>query len=231
MTRSDLTDITLVLDRSGSMQSVRDATIEAFNGFITSQRTGAGAARVTMIQFDDQYEVLYRDQPIAQAPLLTDKTFLPRGSTALLDAMGRAMIETGVRLRETPEAERPGTVLFVTLTDGEENSSHSFNSTRINSMIAEQRDKYAWQFVFLAANQDAIATAAQLGIGRDQALTMAASPAGMRGSMDAFNGKMHQMRASRASGNVEAELIFDDDDRAAAIPETPPTPKKGRKEK
>ncbi len=231
MTRPDLTDITLVLDRSGSMQSVRDATIEAFNGFITSQRTGAGAARVTMIQFDDQYEVLYRDQPIDQASLLTDQTFLPRGSTALLDALGRAMVEAGVRLRETPEAERPGTVLFVTLTDGEENSSHSFNAAQINSMIAEQRDKYAWQFVFLAANQDAIATAAQLGIGHDQALTMAASPAGMHGTMNALNDKMHQMRASKAAGHADAELLFDEEDRVAAAPEAPPATKQGRKGK
>lgn len=216
MTRADFTDITLVLDRSGSMNTVKAATIEAFNGFLNSQRTGAGEARMTLVQFDDQFEVVFQAQPLDKAPELTNETFQPRGSTALLDAMGKTMVATGQRLSDMPEAERPGAVLFVTLTDGEENASHEYDLTRINAMIAEQRDKYSWQFVFLAANQDAIATAAKMGIGAGQSLTMSASPAGVAASLAALDRHTHSARAARAAGVMPAAFAFDESDRRSA---------------
>ena len=194
MSRHDLTDISFVLDRSGSMNSIKAATVEAFNGFLTSQRTGTGTAQVTLVQFDDQYDVIYQAHPIQKTPLLTDQTYQPRGSTALLDAMGRTIIATGERLRKLSENERPGSVVFVTLTDGYENASREYTLQRINEMIREQRDKYAWQFIFLGANQDAIATAAQMGVSAGQAMTFSASPEGTRGCLSAFDGKMHKMR-------------------------------------
>ncbi|WP_339747608.1 hypothetical protein [uncultured Rubinisphaera sp.] len=92
-------------------------------------------------------------------------------------------MRTDQRLAAIPEAERPGTVLFVTLTDGEENSSSEYNLHRINEMITEQREKYSWQFLFLAANQDAIATVSQFGIGAGQAMTFGASEQGLAGTM------------------------------------------------
>jgi hypothetical protein len=218
MARPDLTDITLVLDRSGSMASVKDATIEAFNGFLQSQRGGAGTAQMTLVQFDDQYEPLYTARPLVAAPLLNDQTFVPRGCTALLDAMGRTIVCTGKRLREMPEADRPGTVLFVTLTDGLENASREYTLEKINAMIAEQRDKYSWQFIFLAANQDAIAAAARMGIGAAQALTYSHSTAGIQGCLNAFGGKLHALRKRMFDGEPEQELEFDEADRDAAHP-------------
>jgi len=219
MTRADLTDITMVLDRSGSMSSMKAATIEAFNSFLKSQRTGAGEGRMSLIQFDDQYEVVYQAQPLSLASELTNETFVPRGSTALLDAMGKAMVSTGRRFSSMPEHERPGTVLFVTLTDGEENASHEYDLPKINTMISEQRDKYAWQFIFLAANQDAIATAAKMGISSSHAMTMAASPEGMAASMASVNRHMHDVRFRRAAGAESADFAFEEADRAAANPD------------
>lgn len=216
MSRPDLTDITFVLDRSGSMQTIKAATIEAFNGFVTSQRTGAGTAQMTTVQFDDQYEVLYQTKPIHKAPLLTDRSYQPRASTALLDAMGRTIVSTGDRLRKLSESQRPGTVVFVTLTDGYENASREYTLQRVNEMIREQRDKYAWQFIFLGANQDAIATAARMGVDAGQAMTFSASPKGTMGCLGAFDGKMHAMRAARARGECDAIVEFDQADREAA---------------
>ncbi len=215
MTCADLTDITLVLDRSGSMESIKTATIEAFNGFVRSQLHGIGNVRLTLVQFDDQYEVVYEAVPLPEAPLLTDDTFLPRGSTALLDALGRTINATGERLRKMPEMERPGNVVFVTLTDGEENSSHRFNMTTINSMISHQQATYNWHFLFLGANQDAIATAANLGIGAGDALTLAASPVGVQASMNAVGRKMRSLRA----GAPAASLDFTESERSSAMPE------------
>lgn len=215
MPRPTLTDITLVLDRSGSMGSIKQATMEAFNGFLTSQKSGTGDAWMTLVQFDDQYDMVYEGIPIAHAPPLTDATYQPRGSTALLDAMGRTIVATGERLRALPEDQRPGTVVFVTLTDGLENASRQYSLHLINELICQQRDVYSWQFVFLGANQDAIATAAQMGIGAAQAMTYNASKGGTLGAYGSLDRQLHQVRKRSAKGD-KCDLAFDADDRKAA---------------
>ena len=220
MTRADLTDITFVLDRSGSMQSIKSATIESFNSFVHSQRTGDGTAQMSLVQFDDHYEPNYQAIPIEKTPDLNEVTYVPRASTALLDAMGRTIQLTGERLRDLPENERPGTVVFVTLTDGYENASREYTLQRVNDMIREQRDKYSWQFIFLGANQDAIATAAKLGMGAGQSMTFAASPEGTHGALHAFDIKMHMMRTSKSLGLADAIVEFDEADRNAAAGES-----------
>ena len=132
-------DITVVLDRSGSMEAVADDTIGGFNHFVKDQREEAGSACLTLVQFDTEYEFVHRALPIAEVPRLTRQTFRPRGGTALLDALGRSINETGARLAAMPEAERPGRVVFVVLTDGEENSSREFHAAKVGQMIAHQR--------------------------------------------------------------------------------------------
>lgn len=217
MPRADYTDITLVLDRSGSMNTVKDATIEAFNGFLTTQRAGEGFATVSLVQFDDQYEVVFPARPVLLAPELTPQTYQPRGSTALLDAMGRTILETAARIAAMPEEARPGSVLFATLTDGFENASREFTMARINELIADHRDRLGWQFIFLAANQDAIATAAGMGIGPQAALSFAASPMGAAECFRALGDKMNVHRKARAAGLTKAIFEFDEGDRAAAV--------------
>lgn len=217
MPRTDLTDITFVLDRSGSMQSIKNVTIEAFNGFLHSQRTGAGTAQMTLVQFDDQFELVYGAIPMQHAPELTDATFQPRASTALVDAIGRTIKATADRLQRLTPEQRPGTVVFVTLTDGYENASHEYTLQRVNEMIREQRDKEAWQFIFLGANQDAIATAAQMGVAAGQAMTFSASESGTRGVWGAISSKLHRVRAACAKGGPGVPLEFDADDRRASL--------------
>ena len=216
MPRLDLTDITFVLDRSGSMQSIKAATIEAFNGFLNSQKTGVGAARMTLVQFDDQYELLYQGIRVADAPDLTEQSYVPRNSTALLDAIGRTIVATGERFRQLPERGRPGTVIFVTLTDGHENASQEYTLRKINGMVREQREKYAWQFLFLGANQDAIATAAEMGVGAGQSMTFTSSASGTLGCINALDRKLHRMRETRSRGVSGTMVEFDDADRNAA---------------
>jgi hypothetical protein len=216
MTRPDFTDITLVLDRSGSMGVIKEATIEAFNGFLASQRTGVGIAHMTLIQFDEQYEPICRGLPLESVASLTGETYQPRGSTALLDAMGRAIGETGDRLRDMPEHERPGTVLFVTLTDGQENASRQFTLHQINDLISRQRDTYRWEFVFLAANQDAIAAASQMGIGASHAMTFSHSNGGTVACFDALDSQVHRLRKARSKGETSAKVAFTQSERDAA---------------
>lgn len=206
--KADYTDISIVLDRSGSMDSIRQDTIGSFNTFLRDQKTVPGQATITLVQFDDRYETVYRAINLNDAPELTLQTYVPRGSTGLLDAIGRTIDETGQRLAAMPEAERPENVIFVILTDGEENSSHQYSPERINEMICHQRDVYSWQFVFLGANQDAIMTASQLGIASGQALTFAASPAGAQAVMASVGKHVKAQRMKLAD-----KIVFDDEDR------------------
>jgi uncharacterized protein YegL len=206
--KTDYTDISIVLDRSGSMESIRQDAIGSFNVFLQDQKTVPREATITLVQFDDQFEVVYRAIALNEAPNLTPQTFVPRGSTALLDAIGRTIDETGQRLASLPEADRPESVIFVILTDGEENSSRHYSTARINDLIHHQRDVYNWQFVFLGANQDAIMTASRLGIASAQAMTFAASPVGAKAAMGAVSKHLKQRRMK-----LEASIAFDDEDR------------------
>lgn len=212
--RDDYTDITLVLDRSGSMASVLTDTIGGFNTFVEAQRREkTGIAKLTLVQFSTGYDQTYTARDIAEAPLLDLLTYQPYGATALLDAMGRAMHETGRRLEALPWRERPGKVLFVTLTDGEENSSVIHRWDTINSMIEHQRDCYQWDFVFLGANQDAIASAAKMGIRAGKTMTYAANSVG---TQSAFNSVSNYVSGARGmSVDNLAEATFTASDRKA----------------
>ena len=159
--RSDLTDITLVVDRSGSMQQVREDAEGGVNSFIAEQTKEPGEALLTLVQFDTEYEFLHKGVPISQVPRYE---LVPRGMTALLDAVGRAINETGERLAKMDEADRPGLVVFVVMTDGLENSSKEFSKATIKEMIERQQQQYNWHFTFLGANQDAFAEAGGMGI-------------------------------------------------------------------
>jgi len=159
--RKDLTDITVVLDRSGSMDSCRKDMEGGLNQFVEDQKNAVGDARFTLVQFDTVYEIVHNGLPIKEVGKLK---FEPRGGTALLDAVGRAINETGARLKALPESERPGLVTFLIITDGEENSSREFKLEKIKEMITHQQEKYDWKFSFLGANQDAFATGNSMGI-------------------------------------------------------------------
>lgn len=159
--RSDLTDITLVIDRSGSMESIRDDAQGGVNAFLAEQAKQPGEALLTLVQFDTEYEFLHKGVPIQQAPAYE---LHPRGGTALLDAVGRAINETGERLAKMAEQDRPGLVIFVIVTDGHENSSREFSKTQIKEMIQRQQNVYRWHFTFLGADQNAFAEAGGMGI-------------------------------------------------------------------
>src|SRR6476620_7328202 len=125
------TDVTVILDRSGSMEAIASDVIGGFNQFLAEQQRHPGDCRLTLVQFDDRYEVLYLARPIADAARLTADTFEPRGSTALLDAIGRTIDATGARLAALPEAERPNRVLLAIVTDGQENASVHYTRDRV----------------------------------------------------------------------------------------------------
>jgi Mg-chelatase subunit ChlD len=195
--RSDLTDITLVVDRSGSMQEIRSDAEGGVRAFIEKQAKEPGEALLTIVQFDTEYEFVCKGIPIAQAP---EFELVPRGSTALLDAIGRAMIETGQRLEAMAEQDRPGLVIFVVMTDGQENASTEFTSARIKEMTQLQQETYNWHFTFLGADQDSFAEAQQMGIA-DRG-TADFSKEKVMAAYDATHAKVARMRKQRFANDT-----------------------------
>lgn len=203
------TDITIILDRSGSMSSVKDDTIGGFNNFLSEQQKIEGEAVLSLVQFDDQYETVYLDKDINSAAKLTDATFQPRGMTALFDAVGRTINSVGARLSALTESERPDKVLLVIMTDGFENSSREFNAAKVGEMIKHQRDVYNWQFMFIGANQDAVLSAQEINIPAAAAITYAANEKGTRVAYSMMAQKIGKFRVS----NDAAALQIDESDR------------------
>ncbi len=163
MTKENRTDITFILDRSGSMSGSETDTIGGFNEFIKKQKEVKGKCRVTTVLFDNQYEFLNKGTKLKNVPELTDKQYFVRGSTALYDAMGKAIGEAKDRFSKLDKNKRPTHVLFVVITDGGENSSQEINLSQLQSLIKEQQDN-DWDFVFLGADLDAFQAYGNLGL-------------------------------------------------------------------
>jgi hypothetical protein len=164
--KDDYTHISVILDRTGSMETIRDDTIGGFNIFLEDQKGQPGHATLTLVQFDseDPYEVIHDFKPIAEIPPLTRETFVPRASTPLLDAMGRGINDLEKRIGDLPESDRPAKVIMAVVTDGQENASSEFRHEDIKRMLKERTEKDGWQFVFLSAGLDAIEDAKAIGI-------------------------------------------------------------------
>ena len=195
--RADLTEIAFVLDRSGSMNPIAADAIGGFNTFLASQQALPGEARLTLVLFDHEYLVVHDNVAIRQVPPLDAKTFVPRGMTALLDAVGRTIDDVGVRLAATPEEQRPAKVIVAILTDGQENASRDYTFSRVAGMIKHQQEKYSWEFLFLAANQDAIAAAGALSIGAKDAIAFQATGQGIRNANAQLNERVTLSRSRK----------------------------------
>jgi hypothetical protein len=176
--KKGLCEIICVVDRSGSMGSIREDAIGAFNTYLEGQQKSPAEILLTYAQFDDVYEVVHNGKAIKDVPKLTHETYVPRGSTALLDAVGKTIDTVGARLAATLDGERPERVLFVIITDGGENSSREYTRKQVFDKISHQRDTYKWEFVFLAAGQDAFDEAQAIGILKGQVHVYAAMNAG-----------------------------------------------------
>jgi hypothetical protein len=151
-------ELICIIDRSGAMESIRGDAIGGFNAFIKEQKKQREPTRVTLELFDDQFVRVYKAMPIDETAQLDCETFVPRGSTALLDAIGRSLANAYVRINSLAKADRPKSVVVTILTDGQENSSVEFGYHSISELIAKRRTEGKWEFVFLGANQDSIAT-------------------------------------------------------------------------
>lgn len=197
------------------MLSCVDATREGVNTFLHKQKEAPGEATMTLVQFDDVYELNYNFVPVSQVPYLTRESYCPRGSTALYDAIGKCITETGARLALMPEAERPFRVLVVIQTDGFENASREYTSEQINQMVTHQQQQYKWDFLFLGANQNAVLVGGALGISASNSLTY--DTRNSKGIISTVADKAVLYRSSPTHAGATLCCSFSDDDRVAAV--------------
>lgn len=167
MTNQNFTSINIVLDRSGSMTKLSNETITGFNKFLADQKALDGKATITLATFASDYKLVHDFVPLESVSDLTLESYKTGGYTALLSALSQTIDKTGEKLSNMPEEERPGKVLFVVITDGQENFSHNISTItreKVFEKINHQSDKYSWNFVFLGCDQTQISDAMKLGM-------------------------------------------------------------------
>ena len=214
MTRSDLTHLYVLLDRSGSMQSIKSDIVGGFDAFVAEQRSATGECRMTLARFDNEYEQVFADLPIAQVgPLVLE----PRGSTALLDSMGRLVVDAGARLAGLPEHERPGTVVVAVMTDGFENASREWTHASIKALVDQQTKDYGWQFLYMGADQDAVEVGQGLGIAADHAMTWSRGSA--KAAMGATSAMVADLRRARVANPAAGMRAYTEQERSEATAE------------
>lgn len=170
MSNPNLTWLVFLLDRSGSMQSIKSDVVGGFDAFVAQQRTGEGQCTVTLAQFDDEYEVVYHDIPLKQVPELA---LCPRGRTALHDSMGKLITDTAAEIAALAEDDRPGSVIVAIMTDGLENASREWRAAGIKALVEQQTNEHGWEFLYMGADQDAVEVGRGLGVKDGQAVTYA----------------------------------------------------------
>ncbi|MBT2639678.1 vWA domain-containing protein [Bacillus sp. ISL-39] len=176
--KNNLTEIIFLLDRSGSMAGLEGDTVGGFNSFVKKQTELEGETILTTVLFDDKYEVLWNGIDAREAKLTEDDYYV-RGMTALLDAVGKTILDVGYRLARTSEERRPDKVIFVITTDGMENASSEFTYGKVKELIRHQQEKYGWEFIFMGANIDVAKEAGSLGIHIKNSFNFEASEKGI----------------------------------------------------
>lgn len=225
----ELTEIVVILDRSWSMNSILEETIDGINKFFEEQRKLEGKAVVSAYQFDDHFEVLFENKDVKDVEPITNSTFVPRGDTCLYPAVGFVIDRVGQRLASLPESKRPGKVVFVIITDGENNTSRfksiavdgkkligdeipNYTSEQVKSMTTHQTEKYSWQFVYIGANQDEWTVGGTLGVSSAATLGYVSTGKNKKDSVGAMYDSLTRNLSSYRVGSKSC-FSFEDSDK------------------
>lgn len=206
---TNLTDINIVLDRSGSMEYVRQATIDGLNSFVKDQKDFPGECNISLAQFATEYDMVWKGLPINKVPKMEFKDYVPRGMTALWEAIIKTINLTGERLAKLQEKDRPGKVLVAVMIDGGENASNvleGYTLDKLKELIKRQTDLYNWTFVFIGANQDAVLAGTSMGFQSTNSVNYASTNIG---TQSAFNAVSKSTTMYRSSIEPQAISFFD----------------------
>lgn len=208
------THIICVLDRSGSMSGIMQDSIGGFNTFLKQQRELPDKATITVSLFDDQYELLYDNIDIKEVKDITEAEWYPRGTTALYDAICKTINAERAKIAKMRKANRPNKVLVCIVTDGHENSSYENDITNTQNLIKDCENN-DWNFIYLAANQDAFAVGQSFGISGANTFTYAATADGvtnMSQSLNSATASYRSMSSTDVNFKVASKSLIDEDD-------------------
>ncbi len=208
--KKNLTELVFILDRSGSMSGLEADTIGGFNGLIEKQKRESGQCLVSTVLFDHETQVLHDRVPLDRIQPMTDRDYTVRGCTALLDALGGAIHHIGNVHKYAREEDVPEHTLFVITTDGMENASRKYTADRVKQMVQRQKEKYGWEFLFLGANIDAVATARHFGISEDRAVSYHSDHAGTQLNYQVVSEAVCNVRAARPLARDWKQQIEED---------------------
>ena len=196
MKTNNTSELVFLLDRSGSMAGLESDTVGGFNAMIRKQKQEDGVCFVSTILFDNESKVLHDRVPLADVPTMTEREYTVRGCTALLDALGDAIQHIANIHKYARREDVPARTLFVITTDGMENASRRYTATQIKEMIGQKKETCGWEFLFIGANIDAVATAAAYGIDSDRAVNYHADSKGTSAVYKAVGKAVACMRCS-----------------------------------
>jgi hypothetical protein len=205
----NLTDITLILDESGSMSQSRDRIIEGVNSYIGEQQTLPGDALFSLVTFNDTVTTRFSARNLKDVKPLTLADYVPNGMTALLDALGRVIQTTGARLSSFPASERPSKVIILVQTDGQENASREYSKSGVYNLLKHQQDVYNWTFIFLGANIDSFAEAGEVGIRAYNTANYAMTEQGLKAAYSTMSVATNIARTGRSS-KLDLQDIYED---------------------
>lgn len=206
------TELIFILDRSGSMSGLESDTIGGFNSMLEKQQNEAGDCRITTVLFDDRYEILHDRLDLVSVSKITTEDYYVRGSTALIDAIGRTIKKIEVVQNMTSGEHRADKVLFVIITDGYENASREYRAEQVKRMIEYQKSEFGWEFIFLGANIDAVETASHIGISAERAQSYHADSTGVATNFLVLNKTVSSVRANIDISDDWNQQIKDDFD-------------------
>ena len=211
--RNNITEIVFILDKSGSMAGFEADTIGGFNATIEKQKKADGRAYVSTLLFDNRTDVIHDRVPIDEIKPMSGDDYRVGGCTALLDAIGGAIHHIGNIHKYARPEDVPEHTVFIITTDGMENASVNYGSRKVKEMIERQREKYGWEFIFLAANIDAVETAENIGIKRERAANYRQDSAGVSVTYEAMSEAIMAVRCSRPLDDGEWRKNIDNDSK------------------
>lgn len=196
--KNNITELVMILDKSGSMHGLEADTIGGFNAMIEKQKNVDGKCYVSCVLFDNASHVIYDRADINSIKPLTSGDYIPGGCTALTDALGGAVKHIGNIHKYIREEDVPEHTIFVIITDGMENASHKYTSDKVKKMIRKNEKENEWEFLYLAANIDAVETGKVMGFREDRSVNYKASSAGTTHLYDAVGKAVNSLRCDMA---------------------------------